>query len=52
MKKPFDKTRRKNERQYNQNVIYNIEVCITNQRGFSALLKRLGPRKCSDIPFN
>ncbi len=51
-RKCFDKTLRKNERHYNQKVIDNIEeVCTTNPREFSALLKRLGPRKCSDIPF-
>ncbi len=46
------KTLRKTERQCNQKVIDNIEdVCTTNPRKVSAYFKRLGPRKCSDIPF-
>ncbi len=48
----FDKTLRKTEREYNRQIIDNIvEVCTSNQKEFSKLLKRLGPRKCTEIPL-
>ncbi len=43
---------RKTEREYNRQVIDNIEeVCTSNPREFSKLQKRLGPRKCTEIPL-
>ncbi len=47
----FDKTLRKTEREYNRQVIDNMEeVCTSNPREFSKLLNKLGTRKCTDIP--
>ncbi len=48
----FDRTLRKTEREYNCQVIDNIEeVCTSNAREFSKLLKMLDPRKCTEIPL-
>ncbi len=48
----FDITVKKTEREYNRQVINNIEeVYISNPREISKLLKMLGIRKCTYIPL-